>query len=133
MTARPAIGLSLGAGALAAIAAVAAGVDGDRDVVPFFIGLTVAASVHAWSLVGASTSDRFIRWTIACAWSIAALWIGVLLLMYQAACACSMPPKPMEMTYLGLTATVYHLGGVYGGAVLVLGAGLLAERDQRRS
>jgi hypothetical protein len=38
--------------------------------------------------------------------------------MYQA--MGSRPPPQPEDTYLGLTATVYHLIGVYGGALLVL-------------
>jgi hypothetical protein len=39
-------------------------------------------------------------------WLIAAAWIGVLLLMYQSA---SRPQPEPEATYLGLTATIYHL------------------------
>ena len=47
-----------------------------------------------------------------------AAWIAVLLVMYQA--MGSRPPPLPEDTYLGLTATIYHLIGVYGGALLVL-------------
>jgi hypothetical protein len=53
------------------------------------------------------------------AWLGAAAWIGVLLVMYQMSCACSIPPRPPEATYLGLTATAYHLAGVYLGGALV--------------
>ena len=52
---------------------------------------------------------------IALAWVAAAVWIGVLLAMFQ---SVGPPPAPQER-YLGLTATVYHVVAVYGSAVLV--------------
>jgi hypothetical protein len=55
--------------------------------------------------------------------------------MYQA--MGSRPPPQPEDTYLGLTATVYHLIGVYGGALLVLastfGPDAWLERSADRS
>jgi hypothetical protein len=41
------------------------------------------------------------------------------LLWERALCACSMPEPVAEATYLGLTATVFHLAGVYLGGALV--------------
>jgi hypothetical protein len=39
--------LAIAAGSLAAIAGVVATLDGDADIVPFFIGLTLAGGVGA--------------------------------------------------------------------------------------
>jgi hypothetical protein len=108
----------LAAMVLAAIATVVASEDGDADIVPFFVGLTVAAGVEAWAAHPPFEGRR--RWTaglIALLWVVAAAWIAVLLVMYQA--MSSRPPPLPEDTYLGLTATVYHLIGLYGGAALV--------------
>jgi hypothetical protein len=124
--------LSVAAAALAAVAAVVATQDGDTDIAPFFIGLTLAGGLHAWAtaspLVG---GRRWLAWLIAAAWLLSAIWIGVLLGMWQVMCACSYPPRPPEQTYLGFTATVYHLVGLYGGLALVAAATLLAERRRR--
>jgi hypothetical protein len=110
--------LGLAAMVLAGLATVVAGQDGDADIVPFFVGLTVAAGIEAWAAHPPFESHR--RWTarfLASQWLIAAIWIAVLLVMYQA--MGSRPPPQPEDTYLGLTATIYHLIGVYGGALLI--------------
>ncbi|MGH2382913.1 MAG: hypothetical protein ACRDG7_17055 [Candidatus Limnocylindria bacterium] len=110
----------LGASVLAGLAAVVAKQDGDADIVPFFVALTVAGGVHAWAtatpLIG---RRRVLALGITGLWMIAGVWTGALLGMYQAMCACSRPPPPVELTYFGLTATVYHLVALYGGLVLV--------------
>ncbi|MEP6470014.1 MAG: hypothetical protein ABJC24_09615 [Chloroflexota bacterium] len=113
---------------LAAMATVVAFMDRDSDIAPFFVGLTVAAGIQWWA-VGASFSGprRRLAWTIVALWLLAAIWISVLLVMYQAMCACSLPPPSAEVTYLGLTATVYHLTGLYGGLLLAIVAAVLAE------
>lgn len=113
--------IGLGASALAGLAAVIASLDGDADIVPFFVGLTFLGGVEAWAAHPPFAGPR--RWLArgtALLWLVAAAWVGVLLLMYQALCACSSPPRPTEDTYLGLTATIYHLIGLYGGAVAVV-------------
>ena len=110
--------LGLAAMVLAGIATVVASQDGDGDIVPFFVGLTVAAGIGAWAAHPPFEGRR--RWAaglIASLWLIGSAWIAVLLVMYQA--MGSRPPPSPEDTYLGLTATVYHVIGVYGGAVLV--------------
>jgi hypothetical protein len=114
---------------LAAVAGLLAEVDGDSDIVPFFVGLTAAAGIHLWA-VGDPFNGlrRRVAWTIVALWLLAAIWIGVLLVMYQAMCACSRPPPSIEATYLGLTATVYHLTGLYGGLLLAIVAAAVAER-----
>jgi hypothetical protein len=57
-------------------------------------------------------------------WIIAAVCVAVLLLMFVP----SAPPPGPEDTYVGLTATVYHLGGLYGGAVLMLVSAFAPDR-----
>ena len=126
--------LGLAAMVLAALAAVVASEDGDADIVPFFVGLTVAAGVEAWAAHPPLEGHR--RHTarlIALLWLVAAAWIGALLLWSQA--MSSRPPLQPEETYLGLTATVYHVIGLYGGAVLVLAStfGPDAWFEKRRS
>ena len=51
---------------------------------------------------------------------LAAVWVGVLLVMSVTVWQASSPPPRPEDTYLGLTATVYHLVGLYAGAALML-------------
>jgi hypothetical protein len=113
-------GLALLATALAALAAVIASEDGDGDVVPFFVGLAMVGAVTAWSMHDPFTGPRRALATAgAAAWLVAAAWAGLLLLNYQVTCACTFPPQPPEATYLGLTATVYHVVGLFGGAALL--------------
>ena len=111
-------GLALAASALAGLAAVISSLDGDADLVPFFVALTFAGGVAAWAahlpFVGAR---RRLASAIAWAWLVTGAWVGVLLGMFQAM-ASSPPPTP-EATYLGLTATIYHLLGLYGGLALI--------------
>lgn len=118
-------GLALGASALAGLAAVIASLDGEGAIVPFFVGLTVLGGIGAWAThepIG--PRRRLLARGISVVWLGAAGWIGILLLMYQATCGCSMPgPVAPEQTYLGLTATAYHLAGVYlGGALMTVAA-----------
>ncbi|MBA3779204.1 MAG: hypothetical protein H0X16_07900 [Chloroflexi bacterium] len=83
----------------------------------------VAAGVQAWSVREPFAGGRRrLAIGIAVLWLIAAIWTGVLLLVFQSA---SRPPPEPEATYLGLTATVYHLIALYGGAGLVALAAFL--------
>jgi hypothetical protein len=115
---------AIAAASLAAVAGVVASLDGDADIVPFFLGLTLAGGVGAWAVHEPYRGRRsLLARGIGGLWLIAAGWIGVLLIMYQATCGCSYPEPPgPEATYLGLTATVYHLAGVYLGGALMAGA-----------
>jgi hypothetical protein len=113
--------LGLGASALAGLAAVIASLGGDGDIVPFFVGLTFAGGVAAWA--GHPPFEGSRRRTargIAILWLVAAVWVGVLLLMSVTVWQASSPPPTPEQAYLGIPSTVYHLVGLYGGAVLVL-------------
>ena len=116
--------LALGASLLAALAAIVSSQDGDSDLVPFFVGLTLLGGVGAWAVHEPYTGGRRVgARVIGIAWLAAAVVIGGLLLWYQALCACSYPPPPPEATYIGLTATVYHLAAVYlGGALMAVAA-----------
>ncbi len=78
-----------GACALSLVALVAAQADGDTDIVPFFVGLSVAAGAKA--VLMADPSVRCMRvgaWGVAMFWLAAAVWIAGLLLLYQAQCSC---------------------------------------------
>ncbi|HET7685412.1 MAG TPA: hypothetical protein VFM19_03290 [Candidatus Limnocylindria bacterium] len=125
--------LAAGAAMLAGAATLVAQIDGDTDIVPFFVGLLVAAVGESALLTAPSLRWRRVAaWVIAGLWLVAAVWIGGLLVIYQTACGCSRPfPLEPERTYLGLTATVYHLAGLYGGLVLVWAAAWRASRAAR--
>lgn len=113
--------LAIGATALAGIAALAAAVDGDADILPFFVVLSAAGAVGTVA-VGEpyGGSRRLLARIIGVSWLAVGGYIGVLLLWHQAVCGCSYPaPIAPEATYLGLTATAYHLAGVFGGGALM--------------
>jgi hypothetical protein len=116
--------LAIAATMLAALAGIVASQDGDAFLVPFFIALTVAGGIGAWAMHEPFDGDRRVAARgIGTAWLGAAGWIGALLLMERVACGCSSPPPMAEATYLGLTATVYHVGAVYlGGALMAVAA-----------
>ena len=115
--------LGLAASALAGLAAVIASLDGDGDIVPFFVGLTFAGGVAAWGAQPPFEGPRArVAKGVALVWLVAAIWVGVLLVMYVTVWQASTSgPSPVpDQTYLGIPATVYHLVGLFGGAVLVL-------------
>lgn len=107
--------LALGAAALAGLAAVISSQDGDADLAPFFVGLTMLGAIAAWGVAG--VRPRVFD-TVLIVWSVAAIWVAVLLVGFAGA-ASSPPPGPVN-AYLGLPATAYHLLGLYGGLVLLL-------------
>jgi hypothetical protein len=119
--------LGLAASALAGLAAIVADLDG--SVTPFFIGLTFFAGLEAWAAHSPfAGARRSLARGIALVWLVAAVWIGVLLVMYTAACGCSYPTPPPTVYYAGLPGTAYHLAGLYGGLVLVLVSAFAPER-----
>jgi hypothetical protein len=123
--------LALAAAVGAALAAWIATVDGDFDIAPFFAGLTLMAGLETWAVGGPfGGGRRRLAWTIVALWLVAAVWIGGLLLMWQAMCACSYPPRPAQATYLGLTATAFHMAGLFGGVLLAIAAAVVAERGR---
>ncbi len=112
---------ALAASALAGLAAVVASLDGDADIVPFFVGLTFLGGVGGWAAHPPfEGSRRRIGRGATLLWLIAAVWVGVLLVMSVTVWQASGPPPRPEDTYLGLTATVYHVVGLYAGALLML-------------
>ena len=124
--------LAVGATALAGVAALAAAVNGDTDILPFFIALTTAGGVGAVAVREPYEGRRrLIARTIGVGWLIVGGYIGLLLLWYQSVCGCSSPaPIEPEATYLGLTATAYHLAGVFGGGVLMAVAAFSRALDR---
>jgi hypothetical protein len=120
--------LAMLASALAALAANIASLDGDADIVPFFVGLTFLGGVAAWAAHDPFVGTR--RSTargIGLLWIGLAIWAGVLLIWYQAMGSSRPAPTP-EATYLGLTATVYHIIGLFGGAALMAVSGFVPDR-----
>lgn len=57
------------------------------------------------------------------------IWIAALLLFFREGDG---PPPAPEATYLGLTAVIYHLVGMYGGLVCILVASVAPDRWFRR-
>ena len=116
--------LGLVASALAGLAAVISSLDGDGDIVPFFVGLTFVGGVAAWAAQPPFEGRRArVAKGVALVWLVAAIWVGVLLLMYVTvwqASSTSGPSPVADQTYLGIPATAYHLIGLFGGSVLVL-------------
>lgn len=117
---------SVGAATLASIAVVVSVLDDAQEAVAFFVVAGIVAAIQAWlAAEPIAGARRGVSIAIAVAWLIATLWIDVLLLMYQGA---SRPPPEPEATYLGLTATIYHLVALHGGAVLVTLSASLPRR-----
>jgi hypothetical protein len=113
-------GLALAASALAGVATAIASLDGDLDLVPFFVSLTFAGGLIAVLLQPPlEPTRRNVARVLALAWAGAAIWAGALLVWYQAACGCSSPPPAPVATYLGIPATAYHVAATFGGAAFV--------------
>ncbi len=118
----------MGASALAGLAAVIA-TQADPTVVPFFIGLAILGGVAASAASPPFTGQRrVVAKGAAGLWLLAAVWVGVLLLMYNTIWEHVGPQPVLQPTYLGLPATVYHLIGLYGGLALVLVSAFGPER-----
>ena len=113
--------LALAASALAGLAAVISSLDGDADLVPFFVGLTFLGGLGAWAAHDPfEGARRSVARGAALLWGVAATWVAVLLVMSVTVWQASGPPPQPAALYLGLTATVYHVIGLFGGAVLML-------------
>jgi hypothetical protein len=113
--------LGLAASVLAGLAAVVSSLDGDADLVPFFVGLTFLGGLEAWAAHPPFEGPRrSVAAGAALLWGLAASWVAVLLVMTVTVWYGSGPSPQPEALYFGLTATVYHVIGLFGGAVLVL-------------
>jgi hypothetical protein len=107
---------SIAAFVLSVLAGAISYFDGDSIELAFFAITAIAASTQAWCVRDFDVDLlRRSAQGIALAWVAAAVWIGVLLMMFQAS---SGPPPAPEERYLGLTATFFHMAAVYGGALL---------------
>jgi hypothetical protein len=127
--------LALAASALAAVATAISSLDGDADLVPFFVLLTFAGGLIAVLLQppvapGRRTIARF----LALGWAGAAIWAGVLLVWYQTACGCSSPPPAPDALYAGIPASAFHLAAAFvGGALVMVAAFGSPSRGEPRS
>lgn len=112
--------LGLAASALAGLAASVAAT-ADPTIVPFFIGLAILGGADAAAAYPPFKGQRrLVARGAALLWLIAAVWVGVLLLMENTVWEHVGPPPTPELTFMGLPATVYHVIGLYGGLMLVL-------------
>ena len=114
--------LAGGATLLAGLAAAASYLDeSGGGVLPFFLALTVVGAAGVAAVREPyGGRRRAVARAIGMSWLAAGGYIGVLLLWQGAVCGCSSPPPTgPEATYMGLTATVYHVAGVFGGGVLM--------------
>lgn len=123
--------LALGASALAGVAAVISALERAADLIPFFVALTFMGGLQAWAaqppFVG---SRRGLVRIVALLWLFAALAITSLLLAYNGIIPGPQPARTLrgpEATYLGLTATVYHLVALYGGLALTLSCAFVPD------
>jgi hypothetical protein len=124
--------LGMAAAALAGLAASVAS-EVDPTIVPFFIGLAVLGGIEAATTQRPFAGQRrVVARGAALLWLVAAVWVGVLLLLYNTVWEHVGPPPVPEPTYLGVPATVYHLIGLYGGLVLVLASAFGPDRWFKR-
>ena len=76
--------LGLVASALAGVAAIIASLDGDGDIVPFFVALTILGGVAAWAAHPPFAGRRrVIAQGVALVWLLAATWVSVLLVAFM--------------------------------------------------
>ncbi len=119
--------LSGGATVLAVAAAVVSVPEHATTPLVFFVIAGALAGIQTWAARAPFAGRRRdLSIAIAGMWLIAAVAIGALLLYFQA--AASRPEPTPEATYLGLTATTYHLVALYGGAILVTLSAFLPQR-----
>lgn len=126
--------LALGASGLSVLAALASIAGGQGDFAPFFFGLAVVAAVVAW-LLGPGRQlprARTIAKSLAVLWAIGAIWIALLLLWWQAMCACSSPePVGPPPNVVGIPTTVFQLAATYLGGAFVIVAAFSRRLDRR--
>ena len=113
--------VAVAASGLAGIGAIVASLDSHADFVPFFAGLgfaaAVAGAVAHEPLVG---SRRVVATAATVIWVIAAVWVGVLLVMANTVWQASGPTPTAEQAFLGIPATVYYVTALYGGTLLMI-------------
>lgn len=117
--------LGLAASGLAALAAVVATAS-DPFIVNFFIALAFGGAVEAAAVYPPFEGwRRYLARGLALGWLIAALWIAVLLVMFQESVG---PDRGPAVLILGVPASVYHVVGLYGGLALVLASAFGPDR-----
>ena len=118
--------LSAAAAILSVIAGAVSLIDDAQEASAFFLVAAVVASIQAAAAkVPFAGPRRRLSRILAWAWVIAVVWIDALLVMYQSA---ARPTPEPEATYLGLTATAFHVIALHAGAVLVLLSAYVPER-----
>ncbi len=117
---------AVAASGCATLGAVVASLDGHADFVPFFAGLAFCAAVAAGVAHEPFLGDRRrVARAAAGIWVVAAVWVGVLLLMAATVWQASGPPPTPDQAFVGIPATVWYLVALYGGAALMIGSVML--------
>ena len=122
---------SIAAATLAAVAALVSSFDGDDLELRFFLVASVVAAAQAWAARG-SDRHRMLVVGIAFLWLFVAAWIDALLVLFRGS-GPDLPAPVVEATYLGLTATAYHVAALHGGAILVMLSAILGPRRPHQS
>jgi hypothetical protein len=107
--------------------------DGDSVLVAFFAALSVAAGVVALLARGPWEGwRRGIGMLVGIAWIVVGIAIALFIGSFRS--AGSLPVEmPPESTYLGLTASFYHLVAICGGGALIVTAVFAPERLRREA
>lgn len=112
-------GLALAATVLCLVALIVSLLDDAQEAVAFFSVAAVVMLVHRRAVREPFEGRRAtFAGLIAIASLLAVAWIDALLVMFQALGSRGAPTPP-EATYLGLTASVYHLVALHASAALV--------------
>jgi hypothetical protein len=120
------------AAGLAALAALVSYFDGDGLELRFFVAASIVAGVQAWAARLPFDRHRPLVVAIGFTWLFVAAFIDALIILARGS-GPDYPGPIVEATYLGLTATTYHVVGLHGGAILALLSALLGPRRPHRS
>jgi hypothetical protein len=112
-------GLALAATVLCLVALVVSALDDAQEPLAFFAVAAFVTLIHRRAVREPFEGRRAtFAGVIAIVWILAVAWIDALLAMYVGTGSRG-GPVPPEATYLGLTASVYHLVALPGSAALV--------------
>src|SRR5262245_35743274 len=123
--------LAIAGSALAVLGGLAAVVDRDLTILPYFVITAPLAMLAALGLTGgAGFPGLVVARLIAFGLVTASAFIGTLLVIEQVVCACSRPEPVPDQLLLGIPVTVLHVVGTFGTAALVALAAIVDYRSR---